>query len=217
MNIIPLVFIIVLISCFVETYSQEALVNQSKTKSVNEKKLQRKAKREFFNNFYNQQMYEELNRVLIKDTTVYVTYYIYDTSSNDYENDTHLTSSEKESIRIMAHALGNGKITFDIDSYIPKIEDENFMNEVKKILQKEQSLNLMIEGFTCNFDTDKYSRNLAVRRADTIKDLFVQKGANSLQIQTTGYTVNEAQSRLIFNNENSGYFNTVAFKIFRKL
>jgi outer membrane protein OmpA-like peptidoglycan-associated protein len=204
MKKIALVFTIILIGLSVVAYSQET----SKKEERKAKKEYRKTKKEFFNNFYNPQTYEHLNTVIVKDTIITTTFQVYDIYTDNYSADENLTLNEKESIGRMANALRSNKIIFDTDSDIPKIESEDFITEVAKILLEEPTLNLMIEAYTGDRDTDKQNRELAFRRAKNISDLFIQKGVNPSRLNVKGHIFGEAESQ--FNNR------VVVFRINRK-
>jgi outer membrane protein OmpA-like peptidoglycan-associated protein len=180
---------------------------------VAKKKSMRETKRDFYRSAARNNA--DRNQVIIKDTVVHATYYIYNTSGNNI-GDTNLTVIEKESLRKIINALGGSKILFDIDSDVPKIENKDFIPEVAKVLQEDQSFNLMIEAYTCDLGSERHNRDLALRRAGAIRDLFIQQGVNSSQIQIAGYTANDPESKLnIKNNDREGH-RAVIFRILKK-
>ena len=72
----------------------------------------------------------------------------------------------------------DSKILFDLNSAVPKIENKNFVAEAAKVLQKGTSLSLIIEGYTCDLGSEAHNRDLAARRANAIRDLFVAQGVS---------------------------------------
>ena len=144
------------------------------------------------------------------------TVYIYNIVPSNYMGDNDLTQSEKESIYKLVNLLGDAKILFDLDSDIPKIDNNSFIAEVSKILQKEHSLNLIIEGYTCDLGSDEHNRDLAARRAVAIRNLFIQQGTNSSQIQTAGYTYKDPESQLNIQEGTREEHRAVIFRIYKK-
>ena len=192
----------------VNNNEQSAPVVNSKKENKKAKKEYKKSKKEFFDNFYNPVLYEDVDKVIIKDTVIRTTFYVYDITTDDYLFDEHLTISEKEGIRSMANALNRYKIRFDKNSSLMQLEHTEFIVEVAKILQQSPTLNLMIEGYTCDIDTDKQNRDLAVRRAAAVSNLFVQKGIPASRLKVVGFTADEPVSVPDASN-------LVRFKIFR--
>ena len=205
------IFFTILITLFVTAFSQESVNANSETNSKKEqkqaKKEYRKAKKEFFDNFYNPVLYEDVDKVIVKDTVIRATFYVYDISNYEYLLDENLTSSEKETIAKIANLLNNNNILFDRNSSLPKIENADFIVEVAKILQENSTLNLMIEGYTCDFDKEKQHREFAIQRARAVSNLFVLQGINASRLKTVGFTVDDP----VISDENCA----VRFKVFR--
>ena len=192
----------------VNNNEQSAPVVNSKKENKKAKKEYKKSKKEFFDNFYNPVLYEDVDKVIIKDTVIRTTFYVYDIASDDYLFDEHLTISEKEGIRSIADALNSYKILFDKNSSLPQIENAEFIAKVAIILHQFPTLNLMIEGYTCDIDTDKLNRDLAVRRATSVSNLFAQKEIPASRLKVVGFTADEPVSVPDASN-------LVRFKIFR--
>jgi len=214
MKKIIIIFTVVFVTVFLVTFSQESVSNAHSNFEINSKKEQkqakkeiRKSKKDFFNNFYNPELYEDIDKVIVKDTVIRTTVYVYDISNVDYFADDNLTISEKESIRSIANILNNNNFFFDKNSYLLQIENADFILEVLKILQENPTLNLMIEGYTCDFDTEKQNRDLAIQRARAVSNLFVLKGGHSSRLKTVGFIGDES----FIPNENFA----VRFKVFR--
>ena len=212
--------IIFLFSLLTVAFSQKSVnINDNTHTGTNLKKEQKKvkkeyrtSKKEFFDNFYNPVLYEDVGKVIVKDTVIRTTFYVYDITNDDYLADGNLTINEKESIHKIANMLNNNKIFFDKNSSFPKIEQEDFIVEVAKILQTNPTLNLMIESYTCEFDTEKQNRDFAMQRARAVSNLFILKGINFSRLKAVGFTVSDPQNQY----NNSEEYCAVTYKIFKK-
>ena len=148
--------------------------------------------------------------VVIRDTIHVI--YVYNTppDNNDF------TQEEKDNISALVEIFSNSKILFDLNSDIPKIENKNFIAEAAKVLQKGTSLSLIIEGYTCDLGTEAHNRDLAARRANAIRDLFVAQGVSPSQIQVAAYTAKDPQSKLNIIEECREEHRAVIFKIVKR-
>ena len=112
------------------------------------------------------------------------------------QDDEYLTPADKKAISELSEALSNTKILFDLDKDIPKISDYNDnINRTVSILKANPQLKLIVEGYTCDLGSEQHNRDLAQRRANNVRNLFIQKGVNPDQIETASYTVNDPQNK----------------------
>ena len=144
------------------------------------------------------------------------TIYVYNVTPSIYAGGDNLTQSERENVYKLVNSLSNAKILFDLDSDIPKIDNTNFIVETSNILKVEQSLHLIIEGYTCDLGTEDHNRNLATRRAEAIRNLFVQQGTDPSQIETAAYTIKDPESQLNIQNQKREEHRAVIFRIYKK-
>ncbi|MCL2133862.1 MAG: OmpA family protein, partial [Bacteroidales bacterium] len=124
--------------------------------------------------------------------------------------------NEQASISALVGLFSNSKILFDLNSDVPKIENTGFFSEAAKILEKESSLSLLIEGYTCDLGTEQHNRELATRRANAIRDLFIAEGVNPSQIQVAAYTANDPQSRVNITDTGREEHRAVVFRIVKR-
>ena len=111
-------------------------------------------------------------------------------------DDDYLTPDDKAAINELSDVLSKTKILFDLDKDIPKIKDYNDnINRTVEILKANPQLKLIVEGYTCDLGSEQHNRDLAQRRANNVRKLFIQKGVNPDQIETASYTVNDPQNR----------------------
>ena len=132
--------------------------------------------------------------IIIKQDPQYI--YIVPVCDQLDNGDESLTEEDKAAIKELSEVLSNTKILFDLDKDIPKIADQNDnINRTVEILKKNPSLKLIVEGYTCDLGTEQHNRDLAQRRANAVRNIFIQKGVSADQIETATYTVNDPQNR----------------------
>ena len=153
-------------------------------------------------------------RTVIRDTVQIV--HVYYVTPVNYKEDSRFTPSERESINALVSVLSNNKILFDLNSDVPKIENKSFIADVAQILRKETALSLEIEGYTCDLGTEEHNRELAIRRAASIRDLFIEGGVKSSQIEITAYTANDLENKLNIKEEAREEHRAVIFRIVKK-
>ena len=178
----------------------------------NKGKNLRKAQKDFYDKL-PESISNAGKTVIIRDTIHIV--HVYNTVPDNYKTDTELNQLEKDNISALIDIFSNSKILFDLDSDIPKIDNINFIAEAAKVLQKESSLSLIIEGYTCDLGTEKHNRELANRRAVAIRNLFIQHGVSPLQIQVAAYISSDFQNNLNIKDKNREEHRAVIFKILK--
>lgn len=87
-------------------------------------------------------------------------------------------------------------INFDFDKSDIKAEFVPVLNQGVDILRKNQNITIVIEGHTDSVGTDEYNQKLSERRANAVKNFFVQKGVDARRVSTIGY----GESRPKFDN-----------------
>lgn len=98
-------------------------------------------------------------------------------------NEEPLSEGDLADIRELSEALSNVKIKFDYDKDIPKIDDfRDNLDRVVAVLRKNRTLKLIVELHTDGSDSEEHDRELALRRAHKIRDLFIGNGISSDQI-----------------------------------
>ena len=80
-----------------------------------------------------------------------------------------------------------GDIFFDFDKYQIKPRFYPELDAVVKILNKNPSLKIRIEGNTDNIGTAKYNMGLSDRRAKAVMEYFVKAGIDENRLSTIGY------------------------------
>ena len=107
-----------------------------------------------------------------------------------------LTPKDKAALKELADVLSKTKILFDLDKDIPHYSDYNDnINRTVEIMKANPSFGLQIEGYTCDLGSEEHNRDLARRRAEAVKQMFISKGVPENQISTVSYTVNDPQNR----------------------
>ena len=115
------------------------------------------------------------------------------------ESGDKLTPKEKKELSELADDLEKIKILFDLDKDVPKInESGDYIDKAAKKLKSNPKYILVIEGYTCKLGPEEHNRDLAQRRAESIKRLFVEeKGVDPAQLELHTYTSSDPE-----NNNN---------------
>jgi len=80
------------------------------------------------------------------------------------------------------------QVLFDFDKSAIKSAFEPQFEEIAKALKDNPDVTLLVEGHTCWIGTEKYNQGLSERRANAVKQKFVQQyGIPASRITTKGY------------------------------
>ena len=153
--------------------------------------------------------------IIIKQDPQYI--YIVPVCDQMNEDDDYLTPDDKAAINELSDVLSKTKILFDLDKDIPKISDYNDnINRTVAILKANPQLKLIVEGYTCDLGSEQHNRDLAQRRANNVRKLFIQKGVNPDQIETASYTVNDPQNRQNITDPSREEHRAAIFRIVKR-
>jgi OOP family OmpA-OmpF porin len=61
------------------------------------------------------------------------------------------------------------------------------LGEAVKILQKNPSMGVTLQGYTDNVGNEEYNMGLSLRRANAIKAYFIKKGIAESRLVTEGF------------------------------
>ncbi len=167
-----------------------------------------------------EEMLEELKKkknepIIIKQDPQYI--YIVPVCDQLDDDDEGLTPADKRAIRQLQDELSKTKILFDLDKDIPKIQDYNDnIDRCVAILKDNPSLALEVEGYTCDLGSEEHNRDLAMRRAIAVKNLFIKKGVNPNQIETVSYTVNDPENRQNIQDPRREEHRAAIFRIVKR-
>ena len=91
--------------------------------------------------------------------------------------------------------LSKTKISFAKNKDVPKIKDEDGnIDKTVAILKKNPGLKLIVEAYSCGRGSEQHNRDLAQRRANNVRKLFLDKGVDPYQVETASYTANDPQN-----------------------
>jgi outer membrane protein OmpA-like peptidoglycan-associated protein len=62
------------------------------------------------------------------------------------------------------------------------------VNRAVAILKSDPSLKIVLCGYTCKLGTQTHNQDLAQRRANTIRNMFIARGVSPQQISTEIFT-----------------------------
>lgn len=84
-------------------------------------------------------------------------------------------------------AVGTDQVLFDSDSHDLDQKAKKILDKQSEWLLRRIDAKIMIEGYTDNFVTRNYSYALGERRANSIRNYFVQMGVDVNRISVTSY------------------------------
>lgn len=101
-----------------------------------------------------------------------------------------LAASEAAAIRregdLLAISL-KGDVTFDYDSAIVRPGLYSEIDRISNVLIKYPQTVIRVEGHTDSTGSEIYNMNLSEERAESVKNLIVQRGVSSDRIETRAY------------------------------
>lgn len=80
-----------------------------------------------------------------------------------------------------------GDVTFDTNSTIVRPGLQSEINRVAGVLTQYPETLVRVEGHTDSVGSDAYNQDLSIRRANSVKDLLVQRGVAESRIDAVGY------------------------------
>jgi outer membrane protein OmpA-like peptidoglycan-associated protein len=78
-------------------------------------------------------------------------------------------------------------VNFEFDSATLTSESRAILDEALRILQRHPDLKVEIAGHTDSSGSDEYNQGLSQRRAKSVLDYLVGKGANAANLTAKGY------------------------------
>jgi outer membrane protein OmpA-like peptidoglycan-associated protein len=78
-------------------------------------------------------------------------------------------------------------VHFDFDRQVLRPDALRVLDEAIGALKANPTLNLLIEGHTCNIGTPEYNMALADRRAQSVRDYLASRGVNPDRLRTVSY------------------------------
>jgi len=116
---------------------------------------------------------------------------------------------EKRNSTVVSENLSKTTITFLYLDDQPIIVDSNDnLNKTVQILKRNPTLKLVVEGYANDYASAQDNSDLALRRANKVRDIFIQKGVSQDQIEIVTYSVNAPQE-----SPDRDEHRTAAFKI----
>jgi len=101
-----------------------------------------------------------------------------------------LATSEAAAVRREGNLLAvtfKGDVTFDTNSAIVKPGLYAEIDRVAGVLTQYPQTLIRVEGHTDSVGTEAYNMDLSFRRANSVRDLLVQRGVNISRIQPVGF------------------------------
>jgi outer membrane protein OmpA-like peptidoglycan-associated protein len=101
-----------------------------------------------------------------------------------------LAASEAAAVRREGNLLAvtfKGDVTFDTDSAVVQPGLYAEIDRVAGVLTRYPETIIRVEGHTDSVGSEKYNMDLSFRRANSVRDLLVQRGVDFSRIQTAGF------------------------------
>ncbi|MCL2291068.1 MAG: OmpA family protein [Bacteroidetes bacterium] len=182
-------------------------------KANSNKEYMRDAKRR-----YMDEMIKKQNEPIVVTNTVQeFYYYIVPTIADDLLDEA--SADKKKALLDLAQSLSMIKILFDLDKDIPKLSDRN-KEDIKNavaILKANPDLKIIITGYTSPEGSQAHNQDLAQRRANAVRGIFVNEGVPKDQIATQAFTAQDPQHKIdIPEREEWSQQRAVIFRIEKK-
>jgi outer membrane protein OmpA-like peptidoglycan-associated protein len=148
--------------------------------------------------YYKEMAKKQNEPIIVTNTVQEFYYYIVPTISEELLEETKNNADKNKAIRDLAQSLSMIKILFDLDRDIPKLNDRN-KEDIKNavaILKANPDLKIVITGYTSPEGSQAHNENLAQRRANAVKNIFVNDGVPADQIATNAFTAADPQHRI---------------------
>ena len=101
-----------------------------------------------------------------------------------------LAASEAAAVRREGELLAitlKGDVSFDLDSDVVRPGLYNEMDRIAQIMVKYPQTSILVEGHTDSTGSETYNQQLSERRANSVKNLLVQRGVQAYRINILGY------------------------------
>lgn len=101
-----------------------------------------------------------------------------------------LAASEAAAVRREGNLLAislKGDVTFDTDSAVVRPGLYNEIDRIANVLGQYSQTVIRVEGHTDSTGSEEYNMNLSSRRAESVKNLLLQRGVASSRIETMAF------------------------------
>lgn len=124
---------------------------------------------------------------------------------------------EKRNLVDSSCSLSKTTITFRYFDDKPIIVDSNDnLNRAVQILKQNPQLKIVVEGYANDYNSAQDNSDLAQRRANNVRKLFIDKGVDPSQIETASYTVNDLQNRQNITDPSRKEHDCAIFRIVKR-
>ena len=101
-----------------------------------------------------------------------------------------LAASEAAAVKREGDLLAitlKGDVSFDLDSDIVRPGLYNELDRIAQIMIKYPQTSILVEGHTDSTGSESYNQQLSERRANSVKNLLIQRGVQAYRINILGY------------------------------
>ncbi len=104
-----------------------------------------------------------------------------------------LAASDAAAVRREGDLLAvtlKGDVSFDLNSDVVRPGLYNELDRIAQIMIKYPQTSILVEGHTDSTGSETYNQQLSERRANSVKNLLVQRGVHEYRVNTVGYGKN---------------------------
>jgi len=176
------------------------------------KEYMRDAKRRYMDEMIKKQK----EPIIVTNTVQEFYYYIVPQIADDLLEEAD--AGKKKALMDLAQSLSMIKILFDWDSDVPKLSNKNKEDIAKatEILQANPDLKIIVTGYTSPEGTVAHNQDLAQRRANAVRAIFIDKGVPKDQIATAAFTAEDPQHKIDIPEKEWPEQRAVIFRIEKK-
>ena len=181
-------------------------------KANSNKEYMRDAKRR-----YMDEMVKKQNEPIVVTNTIQeFYYYIVPTISEELLEEAN--ADKKKALLDLAQSLSLIKILFDLDRDVPKLSETNKQDiaKVVEILKANPDLKVIVTGYTSPEGSQAHNQDLAQRRANAVRNIFIREGVPGDQIATHAFTAEDPQHRIDLPGTEYSQQRAVIFRIEKK-
>ena len=165
---------------------------------------------------YRDEMMKKQNEPIIVTNTIQEYYYIVPTIAQELldEND----PTKKKALLDLAQSLSNIKILFDLNKDVPKLDDSKSgsIKNAAELLKANSDLKVIVTGYTSPEGSNAHNQDLGRRRAEAVRQHFINNGVPADQIATQNFTAQDPELKQDIPDSDYKEQRAVIFKIEKK-
>jgi outer membrane protein OmpA-like peptidoglycan-associated protein len=102
-------------------------------------------------------------------------------------------ASKEDDVAELIHRVSFEDLAFDFDKYTLKADALALLDQAVQVLEKNPTLKIRVEGYSCNIGTEKYNLALGKRRANAVRTYLVRHGVDPKRLTTVSFGESKAK------------------------